>query len=205
MKKHVLSEELSKIKSLFVPRKGKIISEQASKLGGFGLNPNQAVADNTYVKKQIQPPLQPANPNQLPLYSTFAQQPPLVNCAGVTTYPMDTPTSAQQTDFAQKSGLNPKVDANKQFFCSLNKMSAKLSEINKKPLTQKKQPNDIAQKFSKTANSLGIKNAKMDVQTLQIMLDKLEGKEPTNDKVQNTNITTDIAKLNSMLQQLGGQ
>ena len=120
MDNNILNEELGRMKSLFGYEKGKVISEQAITPG---LNTSLPMFSQQTIANQTPVPQQSAN--QISLYG---QQKPIVDCTGISKFPMDTPTAAQQQDFMQKSGLNPNTSTNKEFYCSLQKMSAKLRE-----------------------------------------------------------------------------
>jgi hypothetical protein len=140
---NILNEELGRMKSLFSYEKGKVISEQERYVTPQTASPQtQAQAQQFYSK----------------LYNGIQNNPQtIVNCAGISTNVMDTPTQAQQSDFAQKSGLNPNVETNKQFFCSLQKMSAKLAEIQKVGATTQNKPDAPPQIPTELKNIDGVK------------------------------------------------
>lgn len=63
-------------------------------------------------------------------------------------------------------------------------------------------PSDVNSRFSKSAESLGIKGGKMDLQTLQTMLKALEGGAETLTSSTTTQGTPDITQLTAALNQL---
>jgi len=87
----------------------------------------------------------------------YGQQNNLVNCAGLNKVVPDIPNATQQSDFAQKSGLNPNVETNKQFFCSLQKMSDKLAEIQKVGATTQNKSDTPPQIPTELKNIDGVK------------------------------------------------
>jgi len=129
-----INEELGRMKSLFSYQKGKVISEQGIPTGF------NTYAPPTYAPPASAPPKQnyPASFN--PYGAVLGQQTNLVDCSKFNNPVIDVPNAAQQSEFAQKSGLNPNVEANKEFFCSFKKMSAKLAEIQKVGTTTQNKP-----------------------------------------------------------------
>ena len=120
----LIQEELERMKSLFDYERGKVVSEQNQGAGAFALAPNlQTPVAKTPSGYDLSKTIQQY------LYNPNAKA--LVDCTGYVQIPKVAPSKEVQDDFMKKSGLNPKSEENKKYYCDADAMKSYLAQQNK--------------------------------------------------------------------------
>lgn len=225
-------EELNKMKSLIHAKSGTVISEQSSAnqllVSGKGFGPVDAqmadrlvklgnITQSTFLtqsqisslRDQARKELETDNDND----DKRKENIKLIYCSvkdGIITNsgsvfkgkPFEEYRTSQNVTGLEIADAAKSCPANKDNKDTGYKFGDDLSKALELKRTGNTQKGNTNSRFTKSAESLGLKNGKMDLQTLQAMLKALEGEQQTTTTSSTTQGSPDLTQLTNMLTQL---